>query len=63
MGRVGRWRFGPFQADAGEHRLTRDGQPVALTRKAFALLLALLRRPGQLVTKDELFAEVWPAWW
>ena len=54
-----RWRFGPFEVDAAEHRLLRDGEPVAVTRKAFALLAELLRRPGRLITKAELFETVW----
>jgi predicted ATPase/DNA-binding winged helix-turn-helix (wHTH) protein len=59
MANVQRWRFGPFEVDVAEHRLLRDGEPVALTRKAFALLAELLRRPGRLVTKAELFDTVW----
>jgi len=59
MAQVQRWRFGPFEVDVAEHRLLRDGEPVALTRKAFALLAELLRRPGRLVTKVELFDTVW----
>jgi DNA-binding winged helix-turn-helix (wHTH) protein len=54
------WRFGPIDVDASEHRLAKDGRVVPLTHKAFALLVALLRRPGELVTKSELFAAVWP---
>jgi len=40
--------------------LRRDGVPLEITPKAFALLRALLRRAGQLVTKRELWEEVWP---
>ena len=54
-----RWSFGPFEVDAHEHRLLRDGRPVPLTHKAFALLVALLGRPAALVTKAELFDTVW----
>ena len=56
---VQRWRFGPFEVDAAEHRLLRDGEPVAVTHKAFTLLAELLRRPGRLITKAELFETVW----
>ena len=52
--------FGPFRLDAANARLLRDGQPVALTPKAFDLLHHLASRPQQLVTKDELLAAVWP---
>lgn len=54
-----RWRFGPFEVDALEHQLRRDGEVVAVTRKSFALLATLLSRPGKLFTKDELFEIVW----
>lgn len=53
------WHFGPFEADLQEHRLCRGAEQVPLTRKAFTLLAALLARPGQLVTKAELFDSVW----
>ena len=53
-------RFGPFSIDIRERILEREGQPVALTPKAFDLLAALLEEPGQLVSKDELLRRVWP---
>jgi DNA-binding winged helix-turn-helix (wHTH) protein/tetratricopeptide (TPR) repeat protein len=54
-----RWHFGRFEVDEGEHRLWRDGRVVRLTHKSFALLVVLLVRAGQLVTKAELFDSVW----
>jgi Tol biopolymer transport system component/DNA-binding winged helix-turn-helix (wHTH) protein len=53
-------RFGPFSIDIRERILEREGQPVALTPKAFDLLAALLEQPGQLVSKDDLLRRVWP---
>ena len=52
--------FPPFWLDAADERLYRNGDPVDLRPKAFAVLLHLLQRPGQLVTKDELLETVWP---
>ncbi len=52
-------RFSEFEIDLRDERVRRADAPVALTPKAFALLRTLLQRPGQLVTKDELFARVW----
>ena len=52
-------RFGPFSIDIRE-RILEEGQPVALTPKAFDLLAALLEQPGQLVSKDDLLRRVWP---
>jgi len=37
----------------------RDGQPVALTPKAFETLLTLVRRSGHLMGNDELMKEIW----
>ncbi|MGH9719953.1 MAG: winged helix-turn-helix domain-containing protein [Bryobacteraceae bacterium] len=48
------YRFGDFELNPAESRLTRDGKEVTLQPKVFEALLALVRRPGQLVTKQEL---------
>src|SRR6201993_912922 len=52
--------FGPFRLYAARRELLAHGVPVALGQRAFEILLLLVSRPGQLVTKDELMAEVWP---
>jgi len=52
-------QFGPFTLNVAEAQLMRDGQAIALRPKAFELLVALARRPGELVTKDELLDAVW----
>jgi DNA-binding winged helix-turn-helix (wHTH) protein/TolB-like protein/Tfp pilus assembly protein PilF len=54
------YEFGRFQLDPPERLLLCDGQPVALTPKAFDLLLALVDRSGHLVEKEELLRTVWP---
>jgi DNA-binding winged helix-turn-helix (wHTH) protein len=54
-----RLRFDSFELDEANARLTRDGRPLALPPKAFDVLCALARRPGQLVTKTELLDAVW----
>lgn len=54
------YRFGPFVLEPGERRLTRDGQPVKLTAKSLELLTLLVARAGQLVTKEEIFIQLWP---
>ena len=60
MGKPTSSQFGPFLIDVGERMLRRDGEPVPLTPKAFDVLVALLERPGQLITKEELLQKVWP---
>jgi DNA-binding winged helix-turn-helix (wHTH) protein/tetratricopeptide (TPR) repeat protein len=52
--------FGPFRIDPEKQILLRDGELVALTPKAFQLLLVLVRRGNQVVSKDELMKAVWP---
>ena len=52
-------RFGSVVVDPGAHTVTRRGQQCALTPKAFALLVALARRRGEVVSRTELLREVW----
>ena len=56
---VARLRFDGFELDEAEARLTCAGQPVALAPKPFAVLCALARTPGSLVTKNALLDAVW----
>lgn len=55
----GAWRFGEFRLVPRERLLLRQGEPVALTARAFAVLAQLVERAGQLVSKDELMQRVW----
>ena len=52
--------FGPFRADVRRRVLVRGGEVVPLPPKAFDVLVALLQRPGETVSKDELMKAVWP---
>jgi DNA-binding winged helix-turn-helix (wHTH) protein/TolB-like protein/Tfp pilus assembly protein PilF len=55
------YEFGDFRLDARRRLLVRkDGEVVALTPKAFDVLLFLVERPGATVTKEELLSSVWP---
>ena len=54
-----RLSFDRFALDELDARLTCDGQPVALAPRPFAVLCALARKPGHLVTKDDLLDAVW----
>ena len=54
-----RLRFDTYELDEADARLTRDGQPVALAPRPFAVLCALARTPRMLVTKDALLDAVW----
>lgn len=54
------YRFGSFEMRPNQRQLLADGRPVVLGDRAFDVLLALVERAGQLVTKDELLTQVWP---
>ena len=58
-----RLRFGRFELQPSERRLLADGSPVAIGGRAFDLLLALASRPGQVISKRQLLAEVWQQPW
>lgn len=54
------FEFGPFRLSATEGLLLRDGAVVALTPKAFEILLILVRNCGHLVERGQLINTVWP---
>lgn len=54
------WACGHCRVDMRQERLLRDGQPVQLRPKAWALLVLLLRRANTLVPSAELFDSLWP---
>ncbi|HEX2010551.1 MAG TPA: winged helix-turn-helix domain-containing protein, partial [Roseateles sp.] len=52
--------FGPFTLQPAHRVLLEGAQPVHLGGRAFDLLLALLERPGEVLSTPELLARVWP---
>src|SRR6478672_5054635 len=52
-------RFGEFELDQGNARLSRAGSPIALAPTPFELLCALARQPGSMLTKHTLLDVVW----
>src|SRR5262249_1955141 len=54
------YEFGPYRLDAAERLLSRDGEALPLSPKAFGLFLALVERHGRLLEKEELMKLVWP---
>jgi DNA-binding winged helix-turn-helix (wHTH) protein len=56
---VARLRFDGFELDEPEARLMRDGVAIALAPKPLAVLCALARSPGNLVTTNALLDAVW----
>jgi len=55
------FRFGAFAVDARTGELTNAGRRTPLRDQPLQLLLALLERPGELVTREELTRRLWPA--
>jgi DNA-binding response OmpR family regulator len=51
--------WGGLQVDMALRRVTRDGKALLLTPTEFRLLVALMRRPGEVVSPEELVKEVW----
>lgn len=54
-------RFGPFQIDQQRQEVTRGGSRLKLQGKVYQILLILLERPGEVVTREELRSRLWPA--
>lgn len=54
-----RLSFDLFELDEVDARLTCEGQSVPIPPRPFAVLCALARRPGHLVTKGDLLDAVW----
>ena len=52
--------FGPFNLVVSQRLLTRRGAPVELGARALDILIALISKPNEVVTKNELMSRVWP---
>jgi DNA-binding response OmpR family regulator len=51
--------MGPVRLEPAERRVFVDGAEVALTATEFDLLAYLMRRPGRVLTREQLMSEVW----
>ena len=54
------FRFGIFEVDSTGGTLTRGGARVKIQEQPFRLLLILLERPGEIVSREELRQRLWP---
>jgi DNA-binding winged helix-turn-helix (wHTH) protein len=52
--------FGGFQLDTQRELLFKDGSKVRLPGKVFQTLVALLEKPGEVVTREALREKLWP---
>lgn len=55
-----RYRFGAFEADAATGELRRQGVRVRIHSQPFQVLLMLVERRGEVVTREEISKELWP---
>jgi DNA-binding winged helix-turn-helix (wHTH) protein len=69
VGSVGRFgsasgryiHFGPFQIDQQRQEVSRNGSRLKLQGKVYQVLMALIEKPGEVVTREELRQRLWPA--
>jgi Tol biopolymer transport system component/DNA-binding winged helix-turn-helix (wHTH) protein len=54
-------RFGTFEVDLRAGELRKQGVRIKLQEQPFHVLTVLLQSPGEVVTRDELRSQIWPA--
>ena len=54
-------RLGPFQIDQQRQEITKNGEKLKLQGKVYRVLMTLLEKPGEVVTREELRQRLWPA--
>src|SRR6516162_7931730 len=59
MGPTRTVRFGPFSVDLQSGELYKQGRRISLQQKPFQILALLVKRPGEVVTREELRRQVW----
>jgi DNA-binding winged helix-turn-helix (wHTH) protein len=55
------FRFGPFEVRTRTRELYRSGTKIRLRGQPFQLLQALLNHPGEILTREQMRAELWPS--
>ncbi len=59
--KVSRYKFGLYEANLQSGELFRNGQKLRLQEQPFQVLVALLERPTEVVTREELRERLWPS--
>lgn len=54
------FRFGLFEADVSQKTLTRNGVRVKIQDQPFRVLMLLLERPGEIISREALRQHLWP---
>src|SRR5579863_8180378 len=55
------FRFGVFEADTDSRELRKAGMRLKLQEQPFQVMLLLLERPGEVVTREEIRQKLWPS--
>jgi Tol biopolymer transport system component/DNA-binding winged helix-turn-helix (wHTH) protein len=55
------WNFDPFELHAGLRKLCKDGETLKLSPQACDVLSVLVAKSGELVTREEIYQQLWPA--
>src|SRR5512146_1962689 len=58
---VARYKFGLYEADPQSGELFREGRKLRMQEQPFQVLVALLERPGEVVTREDLRQRLWPS--
>jgi eukaryotic-like serine/threonine-protein kinase len=58
--KIARYRFGPFELDPAKGILARNGIQVKIQDLPYRLLLMLIERAGEIVTREEVRQRLWP---
>ena len=61
MGPGEKYRFGPFEVHTGARELSKGGTKIKLRGQPYLILEVLLSRAGEVVTREEIRAKLWPA--
>ncbi len=56
-----RYRFGTYEADVRAGELLRDGSKIKIQEQPFQVLVALLERAGDIITREDLRQRLWPS--
>jgi cholera toxin transcriptional activator len=55
-----RFRFGVFEADVSSQELRKQGVRIKLNAQPFQVLILLLERPGEVLSREQIYRELWP---
>ncbi len=57
----GLWRFGTFELDSSTGELRKKGAKIKLQDQPLQVLIMLLNRPGEIISREEFQKKLWPS--